>query len=455
MFKKIKDYLFMIDPKGIIFALLGSAIIAFGTYNINANSDIPQGGIIGICLIIEFYTGISPALSNLVINALCCVLAWRIMGTLYMLNAAVAALGFSAFYAIFEAFPPIIPVMSDYPLLAAVIGAVFVEVGTGISLRYGAAPSGEHALSMAISKRGGLDFEWLDFSRDFIVIFASLCYADPYSVVYALMIITATTPLREYIINAPKKAKVAKRTASTKKSWLPKVIIGLVIIALLVGGILYVNDYYHADKNAINNYHVSGVETVKLDDGITAYVPEGEVKSGFIFYPGGKVEYTAYEPLLSACASRGVLCVAVEMPMNLAVFGINSALDIPEYFPEIEHWYVGGHSLGGSMAAFCAGNNTDVFDGVVLLGAYSVTDISELRVLSVYGSNDGVMNRSKYDQYTENLPENYEEHVIVGGCHAYFGMYGKQDGDGEPTISNEAQIIATADYIVEFILGTK
>lgn len=452
MRNKIKDFLLMIDPKGMIFALLGSVIIAFGTYNIQANSDIPEGGIIGICLIIEHFFGISPAISNLVINALCCVLAWRIMGTLYMLNAAIATVGFSIFYTIFEAFPPIIPVMSDYPLLAALVGAVFIEVGTGIALRYGAAPNGEHALSMAIARRGGFEFGWLDFIRDFTVIFASLCYADPYSVVYALLIMTVTTPLREYIVNAPRKAKVAKRIASTKKSWLPKVIIGLVIISLLVAGILYVNDYYHADKNAINNYHVSGVEVVKLDDGVTAYVPQGEVTSGLIFYPGAKVEYISYEPLLSACASRGILCVAVEMPMNLAFFGISKGADIPEQFPEVEHWYIGGHSLGGSMAALCAGSNADVFEGVVLLASYSVTDISDLRVLSVYGSCDGILNIGKYEQYKENLPSNYEEHIIVGGCHAYFGMYGRQDGDGEPTITNEQQIITTADYITGFIL---
>ena len=102
--------------------------------------------------------------------------------------------------------------------------------------------------------------------------------------------------------------------------------------------------------------------------------------------------------------------------------------------------------------ANCASLNTDIFEGVILLGSYSTSDITNLRVLSVYGSNDKVLNFNKYRKYEENLPETYTRREIIGGCHAYFGMYGEQDGDGKATITNVEQIGITASYITEFIL---
>jgi pimeloyl-ACP methyl ester carboxylesterase len=116
---------------------------------------------------------------------------------------------------------------------------------------------------------------------------------------------------------------------------------------------------------------------------------------------------------------------------------------------------MGGHSLGGSMAASYVSKHTEDFVGLVLLGSYSTADLagSGLKVLSVYGSEDQVMNREKYEKYRSNLPEDFVERVIDGGCHAYFGMYGAQKGDGIPTISNETQINITADAIADMQKG--
>ena len=438
----------------MFFSILGSAIIAFGA-NIHANAEIPEGGIIGLCLMVENLTGISTAITNLVINAAFCLLAWRLMGTRYMMGVAVSATSFSLFYALFDATIPELPLFTDYALLAAFLGAVFIEFGTGITLRYGAAPNGEHALAMALVKRGGLDFGWVNFLRDFVVIFASLCYADTYSVVYALLIMTITNPITEYIVKAPRKFKI-KRDAETKiqKGLAPRLVISLVVIVMLIGATIYVNDYYHADQSAINNFEVQNVKEVLLDDegSMIAYVPEGDVKAGLVFYPGGKVEYTSYAPLLKSCAEQGILCIVIKMPYNLAVFGINDGLDAIEYFPEIDNWYIGGHSLGGSMAANCAANHSDVFKGVVLLAAYSTTDLSELKILSIYGTNDQVLNKEKYNKYSSYPSSIFTEHIIKGGNHAYFGMYGEQEGDGEATIFHKQQIEETVQYIAEFII---
>ena len=226
----------------------------------------------------------------------------------------------------------------------------------------------------------------------------------------------------------------------------------IIIIAItVVACAIYLGDYYRADNEAIGAFLPHGA-TWKEESGRIVFEPEGATK-GFIFYPGGKVEYTAYVPLMQACAEEGILCVLLEMPFNLAVLDVNAAQGIREEYPEIEDWYIGGHSLGGSMAAAYLEKHTDEYEGLILLGSYSTADLSdsELEVLSIYGSEDKVMNREKYESYKSNLPSNFTEFVIDGGCHAYFGMYGAQDGDGTPTITNEQQLRITVENIVEII----
>jgi pimeloyl-ACP methyl ester carboxylesterase len=114
---------------------------------------------------------------------------------------------------------------------------------------------------------------------------------------------------------------------------------------------------------------------------------------------------------------------------------------------------MGGHSLGGSMAASYLEKNAKSYDGLVLLGSYSTANLSkaDLDVLSMYGSEDKVMNREKYDKNKSNLPSGFTEIVIEGGCHAYFGMYGNQDGDGVSKIDVFEQISLTSLYINDFI----
>lgn len=220
------------------------------------------------------------------------------------------------------------------------------------------------------------------------------------------------------------------------------------IAAILTACTLYLNDYYHTDEQAVLEFS-SDITATEIAKNTLAFVPEN-AKTGLVFYPGGKVEYTAYEPLMKACADRGILCVLVKMPFNLAVLDVNAADGIAEKYPEIENWYVGGHSLGGSMAATYASKNTDSIDGVVLLGAYSTSDLKDIKVLSIYGSEDGVMNRDKYQKYLDNLPKDFTEYVIGGGNHANFGMYGEQKGDGTSSLTPTEQILLTAEKIAEF-----
>lgn len=239
------------------------------------------------------------------------------------------------------------------------------------------------------------------------------------------------------------------------KKWKRGLLItGMILAINVIGCGVYVSDFYRADEDAIESFEVDNPIKKEVYNDRWVYLPE-EAIAGFIFYPGGKVEFTAYEPLMESLASEGILCVLVEMPFNLAVMDIDAAEGIPELYPEVKSWYIGGHSLGGSMAATYVADYVEDYEGLVLLGSYSATDLSDsgLEALSVYGSEDKVLNREKYEKNKENLPKDFAEHELEGGCHAYFGMYGAQDGDGVPTISNTEQIQKTTELIVEFIGG--
>lgn len=221
------------------------------------------------------------------------------------------------------------------------------------------------------------------------------------------------------------------------------------VLLLALGTGLYVNDYYHAQDDARVIY-----ESARHSGSRTLFQPEGPTDTGIIFYPGGKVEPSAYAPLLQRLSENGILCVLQKMPGNLAVLNPDAAADVFDAYPEITHWYIAGHSLGGSMGAQFAFQHPERLEGVILLAAYSTKDLSSTRVLSIYGTEDGVLNRGKYEKSRKNLPEDAAEIILDGGNHASFGSYGTQKGDGQATISQAQQQAQTAQAILKFIRGT-
>ena len=229
----------------------------------------------------------------------------------------------------------------------------------------------------------------------------------------------------------------------------------VLILAFGIGCFLYINDYYHANEDAIAVLQQGASDTseviVSEKDGLMVFLPRGGTDIGMIFYPGGKVEYSAYAPLLYQCARQGITCVLIEMPGNLAVLDMNAAEGIPERYTHVNRWYLAGHSLGGAMASSYLAKHTEDYEGAILLAAYATEALHGEKVLSVYGSEDSVLNMEKYEENKANLPEDYTEVVIGGGCHAYFGAYGTQDGDGEPSISAEQQWEITAQAVAEFV----
>lgn len=235
-----------------------------------------------------------------------------------------------------------------------------------------------------------------------------------------------------------------------------KVLAGiLIILTILVAAFIwYVNDDY--DATDIAQAALVSSEKVEVTDGNPVQlVPKEESQSetGIIFYPGGKVEADAYAPLMQALAGEGYATFLVEMPFGLAVFDVEAAAQIITDNPNVTNWFIAGHSLGGSMAALFAEKNLPDLSGLIMLAAYSTVDLSqtELSVLSIYGSEDQVIDAEKVDEFRPMLPENSAEIVIEGGNHAQFGSYGPQEGDGEAAITPESQHQQTVEAIKEFI----
>jgi dienelactone hydrolase len=141
------------------------------------------------------------------------------------------------------------------------------------------------------------------------------------------------------------------------------------------------------------------------------------------------------------------------MPFNLAVFDVNGADRAMKEVPNIKNWYIGGHSLGGAMASSYAAKNNQKLNGVILLGAYPASDLSKtnLHLLCMYGTKDGVMNRQKFADSKLYSPQNTKTVEIDGGNHAYFGSYGEQKGDGTAAILPEAQQTFAAREIANFV----
>lgn len=153
-----------------------------------------------------------------------------------------------------------------------------------------------------------------------------------------------------------------------KRNLILGTMIGILLILLAVCAI-YVIDYYHADDTVWKALQSDGTVTVsQIQRDTIVFLPENPT-AGFIFYPGGKVENTAYAPLLHNLAEQGLICILTKMPCNLAVLNINAADGIQEEFPEIDSWYIGGHSLGGSMAASYVANHIDEYEGLILFAA--------------------------------------------------------------------------------------
>ena len=173
--------------KNCCLALLGSAVLAFGLYNIHSISNVSEGGSLGLALLFNYWFKISPAVSSIFIDGICYLIGWKVLGRSFVGYSIVASGGFSIFYAIYERFPRVYPAIADYPLAAAVIGAVFIGTGAGIAVRAGGAPGGDDALAMALSKMTPLSIENVYLLTDISVLLLALTYCPLRRILYSVL----------------------------------------------------------------------------------------------------------------------------------------------------------------------------------------------------------------------------------------------------------------------------
>lgn len=198
-----------LNPKNCLMIVLGSAILAFGLYNVHSISGVTEGGVLGLTLLLEHWFGISPSISGLVLNGACYVLGLTLLGKEFILYSIIAGGGFSLFYAIFERFPPLWPQIAQMPLAASVAGAAFVGVGVGLCIRANAAPTGDDSLALSLSHHFKIGIQWVYLLGDLIVLALSLTYIPFSKIIYSLLTVVLSGQLIGLIQKAgkPKKQK--------------------------------------------------------------------------------------------------------------------------------------------------------------------------------------------------------------------------------------------------------
>lgn len=204
MCAKIKSYFEEIRLSSCIIAFFSSAMLAFGLYNIHSLSDVTEGGILGLTLLLEHWFDISPSVSGMILNLLCYLMGWKFLGRKFIIYSIAAATGFSVFYRIFEQFGPLFPQIAERPLAAAVLGAIFVGISAGICVRIGGAPGGDDALAMSIARITHLDIRWVYLMCDLIVLVLSLSYIPVQRIAYSFL----TVLLSGQIIGIVQKIKL-------------------------------------------------------------------------------------------------------------------------------------------------------------------------------------------------------------------------------------------------------
>lgn len=240
-----------------------------------------------------------------------------------------------------------------------------------------------------------------------------------------------------------------------KKLWF-RIIISIILIFLitLLTFLKYVDNYYKADEIALSE--LNGTDEVSVSEYNNYYLfskNNYESTIGYIFYPGGKVEAKSYSPLMTLLANKGITCVLLKETFNLAVFSPNLADDPISSITNINKWYVGGHSLGGVIASSYAASHSDKLSGLILMAAYPYKSLSNtnLRMLSFYGTNDGVLNMKDFEKNKVNAPNDSTYFEIKGGNHGHYGNYGEQKGDLQAAITQSEQQEIVASEIVNWI----
>lgn len=189
-------------------AFLASAFQAFGMYNVHALSNVTEGGVLGLTLLLEHWFSLSPAISGFLLNGVCYLIGWRTLGKDFIAYSLIAAAGFSVGYAICEQFPPLWPGIVGYPLPAAILGALFIGIGAGICIRAGGATTGDDALAMSLSHALKVPIQWIYLISDLTVLGLSLSYIPLGRIAYSLLTVVLSGQIIGWIQRIQKKERL-------------------------------------------------------------------------------------------------------------------------------------------------------------------------------------------------------------------------------------------------------
>ncbi len=241
------------------------------------------------------------------------------------------------------------------------------------------------------------------------------------------------------------------------------ILVALLVLVLLGAGgfVVWSNQAAPPMPEALEAMHSDSTVQFSNQNGWLVFQPvsQGDFTrpqtTGLIIYPGGKIDYRAYAPLARAIAAKEYLVVIPPMPLNQAIFDANAAAEIIRAFPEIQHWAMAGHSLGGVAASSYAAAHPDQIQGVVFMASYpqgSLTNYSG-KVLSIFATNDGLASPDKIEKSKINLPPAAQFIPIWGGNHSQFGYYGMQSGDNPATIARAEQQAQLVTAVAQFLRG--
>lgn len=225
------------------------------------------------------------------------------------------------------------------------------------------------------------------------------------------------------------------------------------LFLFIIGFFIWLSKGYTLEENYMDYLQSNSTVEVTIDEEYTYFTPVNvKVTKGFIFYPGERVDSSSYAKLCNNIASHGYKVVAVDMPFNYANFGKDKASKVIENNQDITKWFIGGDSLGGSVACEYAINNKNV-EGIVLISSYPKVNISELgfNVLSIWGSKDNVVNYKKLIDSKNKLPEDTIYIQVEGANHSQFANYGIHSGDEEALISSDEQMDIAVKNIIDFL----
>lgn len=248
----------------------------------------------------------------------------------------------------------------------------------------------------------------------------------------------STHPLEQPAPAAPGKRRIWRWAG------IGALVIAVLLVVGILGFVIWANAAAQPMPEALAALQSDGSVTVSQSDWIEFTPAGGSPTAGFIFYPGGRVDARAYAPTARALAEQGYFVAITPMPLNLAIISPERATAVIAAHPEIDHWLIGGHSLGGATAAIFANRQPQAVEGVVFWAAYppdsdSLAQRDDLAVTSIYGTLDGLATPAKIAATTPLLPPGAQMVPIEGGNHAQFGWYGDQPGDNPATISREEQ----------------